>query len=163
MEEGHTANGAEMSAKTKRANCETCNWSHSYFTAGWGFNNDGKYVDVWKCQGCGFELPRRTNKAGPGMTPSQVAAVTGIKARLLANANEGGAAHELKSWDTELFPGGRVYVQSCTGMVGDEGTLAEAFCRDHRHFVVGRRGRVELLNAKNGKKVTGPAVYWALT
>ena len=41
------------------------------------------------------------------------------------------------------------------GIVDDEGTLAQAFCRDYRHIHIGERGGLELMNAKKKSKSCG--------
>jgi hypothetical protein len=65
-----------------------------------------------------------------------------------------------------------VFLRTEVGMKGDEGTMAAILARKHRHFAIGVKGGVELLNAisrsKTGKvkdiKVSGyPKVLWALT
>lgn len=63
-----------------------------------------------------------------------------------------GSEYEFKRFEiTEQD--GYVFVISETGLVGDEGTMASIFARTKRHIMVGKRGRLRLLNA--GKYLSG--------
>ena len=58
-------------------------------------------------------------------------------------------AYELKKFETYQYgDDAPVYMIIEVGMVGDENTLAEAFCRNYRHIVIGKNGGLELLNGK---------------
>lgn len=55
---------------------------------------------------------------------------------------------EFKQFTVTPSNHGTIYVVVEVGGVGDEGTAAALFCREHRHIAVGRRGGLHLLNAK---------------
>ena len=66
--------------------------------------------------------------------------------------------HEIKYEKTTMEKGWRFvsYVLEI-GLVGDEGTYAALFARDRRHFFIGPRGGVKLVNAKHTSKANG---FW---
>lgn len=64
--------------------------------------------------------------------------------------------HELKEKHVEEWEecGGTVYVRLEMGRTGDEGTLAEVFCRDTTHVMIGKRGGYFGYRERTGKKAT---------
>lgn len=49
--------------------------------------------------------------------------------------------YEIKKWEvTEIYKSVSLY--AVWGRKGDEGTLAEAYCRDHIHLFIGLRGGI---------------------
>lgn len=82
----------------------------------------------------------------------QTARIERIKQQLLNTEyrkRHGFPAYELKKFETYQYGDDvQVYMIIEVGMVGDEDTLAEAFCRNYRHIVIGKNGGLELLNGK---------------
>ena len=95
-----------------------------------------------------------------------------LTAEILANNSATGNYEikevELKILESEIEPiviGGKVIAKGSrrffgsfsirAGMVDDEGTLAQAFCRDYRHIMIGERGGLELMNAKKKSESRG--------
>ncbi len=42
-----------------------------------------------------------------------------------------------------------------TGLIGDEGSAASIYCRDHRHIAIAKNGGLTLLNAKRKRESLG--------
>lgn len=82
----------------------------------------------------------------------QTARIERIKQKLLNTEyrqKHGFPAYELKRFEAYQYgDAAPVYMIIEVGMVGDENTLAEAFCRNYRHIVIGKNGGLELLNGK---------------
>ena len=50
--------------------------------------------------------------------------------------------YEIKRWEVKETNYGCVIVNFVTGLIGDEGTPANVFCRKHRQLFIGTRGGV---------------------
>lgn len=77
------------------------------------------------------------------------------------------SAYEFKKFTVEMLGDGyaarKLWVQTETGRKNDEGTMAEILARDSRLFTVGKGGRIELKNQKDGKKrVRGEYAFFEL-
>ena len=57
---------------------------------------------------------------------------------------------EIKSLSVVVY-GGFITVRSCTGLVGDENSLAEVFARDERYVKIGKRGSMKAQSSLGGK------------
>jgi hypothetical protein len=63
---------------------------------------------------------------------------------------------EVKKFEVTHFPDCPLtFVVVEVGMVGDEGTMASALCRDYRHIVIGKEGGLTLMNARNKRQSKG--------
>ena len=69
--------------------------------------------------------------------------------------------YEFKKFEVEEFTWA-VSVVTEFGMVDDEGTMAAHLCRDYRHFFIGKRGGIKLMNGKK-KNISGAAAFYSLT
>lgn len=82
------------------------------------------------------------------MTSAQKRVIDRLRAELPFAYDSQKIGHsELKRFEVEereLF----VSVFAVVGSKGDEGTMAAAMCRENRVIVIGKRGAVELINAK---------------
>lgn len=88
------------------------------------------------------------------MTKAQVETIAEVTRRILAKNERTAKAVEVKESKVEV----RDHFVALTlevGMVGDEGTMASIYCRDRRVLVIGPRGGLTLLNAKDESKNTG--------
>jgi len=100
------------------------------------------------------------------MTPQQQKTIEWLRAEIMRVDGLGAhqADHEYKEFKiTEQPETGLVYLLTVVGQKDDEGTLAAVFARTRRHIKIGKRGSLQLLNAKEGKKVTGYAVTYSAT
>lgn len=99
-------------------------------------------------------------------TPTKIQAqvIESLKARIFEHACLGKPEeYEFKRWDVRQFPDSPiVFVYSVVGQKGDEGSISAIYCRDARNILIGKKGKLELLNARD-KPVTGWEVSWALT
>jgi len=115
---------------------------------------------------------REIFKANPGLTDAQKASIEWIYKEIIDHHGLGSPeTHEFKKFDLVSYgPGRNAYLTTEYGMVGDEGSYAEIFCRDYRNFEIRKTGKVTLMNTakvvKGEKvsaktKVTGhKAMYW---
>lgn len=72
-----------------------------------------------------------------------------IRSVLEKNSHGGLTQVEIKSLEISHYAGSsQTFININVGMVGDEGTAASVFGRDHRLVVIGKRGGYELLNGK---------------
>lgn len=91
------------------------------------------------------------------MNDRQAAVVKRLQKAVLHHDGLGesfGGEYEYKRFEVSESEG-LVFVNSEVGRVDDEATLAAILCRKHRHFAIGPRGGVELLNAKNKHRARG--------
>ena len=65
---------------------------------------------------------------------------------------------ELSRWDGANW----VLVYIVAGMKNDDATMASIFCRNKRHFKIGKNGGLTLLNGKR-RNVKGRRALWAAT
>ena len=87
------------------------------------------------------------------MTQAQERAVERIKGMAKKQLMYGDG-YEFKVWQVEELNGcGIVSVVLETGLVGDEGTLAQVFGRDRAHMFVGKRGGVTYYDYKSKAQV----------
>lgn len=89
------------------------------------------------------------------MTKAQERIINQIKRELPRFDFYSEDGYEIKKFEVTPLEGCEiisVYIE--TGMKNDEGTLAEALCRKHRHFFVGVRGGIETAYY-NGNHVKG--------
>lgn len=100
------------------------------------------------------------------ITPKQQAALDWLRRELLHHHGLGriGRAHEYeyKRWDVRPV-GHKLSLVAEIGRIGDEGTYAQLLARDRRHILIGVRGGLQLLNAKNKARARGRRVVWELT
>ena len=89
------------------------------------------------------------------MNATQEKTIEAIKEAMLKKESLGGLANvEVKYSHVEDAKSFTSFVLE-VGRVGDEGTMAEVFCRDRRHFFVGKKGGVSLVSVdKSGKLKT---------
>jgi len=103
---------------------------------------------VWRCRNCGRARPRRVlPRPEPGRrTPQQERMLDRFVAAGLKDAGLGDPEGvEVKRLEvTTPERGARLYVLLEVGRKGDEGTLAEAFCRSRWHVVIGVRGGISV-------------------
>jgi hypothetical protein len=104
------------------------------------------------------------------LNPRQQATLDFVIAGVLRKNNHGQEDRvEVKHLSMQHAWSGTFFVSLTVGMKGDEGTMAQAFCRDHRHLWIGKNGGVELLNPRGAKgqrlrKLSGLRnAVWALT
>lgn len=112
---------------------------------------------IWKCANCGHEMPRRVHKrpTEDRITPAQAKAIERLKQQIVVRHSLGHPEeHEFKKFETNFFHG-VLFLVSEYGRKNDEGTMASVLCRDYRHFKLGRKGKITLLNAKDKKKYVG--------
>lgn len=83
------------------------------------------------------------------MTVAQEKAIAKIR-RLAAETLYDPATYEFKRFDVEDC-GSFLSVVVETGMMNDEGTLAEVFARDRAHLFVGRRGGITYPVSNGGR------------
>lgn len=89
------------------------------------------------------------------MTKAQERVINHIKKELPRFDFYSEDGYEIKKFEVTPLEGcGIISVYIETGMKNDEGTLAEALCRKHRHFFVGVRGGIETA-IYNGNHVKG--------
>ena len=65
--------------------------------------------------------------------------------------------YEFKRWEVTATDYGTLWVTSEVGLIGDEGTIAEALARTLRHIHIGKRGG--LSTYADSKKIKGFDVY----
>lgn len=134
-----------------------CNSEHCGCKTAHSMTWDDKGTPSWRCENCGKISPRRKRnprKASNGMTKAQVETIAEVTRRILAKNERTAKAVEVKESKVEV----RDHFVALTlevGMVGDEGTMASIYCRDRRVLVIGPRGGLTLLNAKDKSKNTG--------
>jgi hypothetical protein len=73
---------------------------------------------------------------------------------MLKRQSHGGLSDvEVKQFEVTPGPKGQgAFAYIVVGRVGDEDTLAQVFCRDTRHILIGAKGGVTLLNGKPKRK-----------
>jgi hypothetical protein len=94
------------------------------------------------------------------LTPSQVEVIGQLKTKILADdaraisgGNSTGDGYEYKRFHVSEYAGEKfVFLWTCVGHVGDEGTLGERLYRRERMVFVGPRGRVIMLNQADDQK-----------
>ena len=139
-----------MRSTHKRAACPGCcpDIKAAYFEASWNFSEEG-HPPTWRCNNCNYEMPRREMRRLTHRTRSQEKALERLPDAIFrAHAYGDSSKYEVKKHEVEDSGHGTIFLTFEMGRIGDEGTLAEAFARDHRHIAIGRRGGLELLNAK---------------
>ena len=63
-------------------------------------------------------------------------------------------SYEFKEWEVEEMKCGQVSLIFETGMINDEGTLADIFCRERGHVFIGKKGGITYYcNSKRGKYI----------
>lgn len=70
--------------------------------------------------------------------------------------------YEFKQFNIAFYPR-YISVVVEIGLRGDEGTAAALFGRDYRHYHIGRRGGIELLNPKRKKDGRGKSAFFCIT
>jgi len=137
-----------------------------------GYDRYFVYMNTFECASCNQEYPRErrqpartAERFGVKVTQRQAQAIDYAQEHMIAKHERySDRKYEVKS--IEVSPCGDhpiCFAVIEVGMVGDEGTYGEIFNRDRRHFEIGPRGAMTLLNSKSGAKVTVPAVYWTQT
>lgn len=91
------------------------------------------------------------------MNAKQANTIEAIKKLMLAKESLGGLANvEIKKEEVsenEYF----VSYSITVGRVDDENTMASVFCRDYRHFSIGKKGGVKLFTASSNGKTKSPS------
>ena len=91
------------------------------------------------------------------MNAKQTQMIEKIKSLMLAKESLGGLANvEIKSQDlseNEYF----VSFSITVGRLDDENTMASVYCRDYRHFFIGKKGGVKLVSVDNNGKFKSPS------
>jgi hypothetical protein len=92
------------------------------------------------------------------MTPAQQKALDRIKAEIVRQKSNGKPeTSEFKKFEvTDGADTPLVFLVTEYGMKGDEGTMAALMCRDYRHFMIGKRGGVELLSLVSNLRSSYP-------
>lgn len=82
-----------------------------------------------------------------GMTGRQTEAIEKIKNQIVAKKSNGYPEEcEFKTFDVKvLIPNRLISLVVEYGRKGDEGTYASLMCRDRRHFMIRKRGGIELV------------------
>lgn len=97
------------------------------------------------------------------MNAKQTQMIEKIKSLMLSKESLGGLANvEIKSQDVtenEHF----VSFSITVGRLDDENTMASIFCRDYRHFFIGKKGGVKLISVSNNGKSKSPNNVQGLT
>lgn len=90
--------------------------------------------------------------ASSGMTPSQERVLKRLWRDIFLNDAHGSRAnYEYKMFDVKVVSG-RVWLTSEVGLIGDEGTMAQAYARTHRHIGIGRGGGCTITNARDMRR-----------
>jgi len=133
------------------------------------FDHEGEHnaegLKVYRCRNCRYPRvlkPRPPKRDAEGLTAKQRRVIERLRHDLIAI--DGGGEHyrdryEFKRFEIKVSERKLVFVTTTVGSKTDEGTWG-MISRTNRHILVGPRGGVELLNAKEGKKVRG---YWNVT
>lgn len=110
---------------------------------------------VWRCCNCGHTMTLRKSPELPTKpTAAQLKAIEAIKAEIfrMRSYNGNQADYEFKRCEMNFqAETGNVFLVTEFGKKNDEGTVG-SITRDYRHFVIGIKGGVELLNAKEKTK-----------
>lgn len=78
------------------------------------------------------------------MTKSQEKKIAEIKG-MIPHFDYYGEDYEVKKWEVTDGYAGIIFLYFETGKQGDEGTMAEVFCRKIRHCIIGRRGGIQTI------------------
>ena len=118
----------------------------------------GSWEYFWECPNCLLKEPRRKNKVGLEISPSQKAAIEAVRVKMLRPHYEGDV-REVKHEEVKLEPYGDVVMVIEVGKPGDESNLLSVFGRDRLQVFIGRGGG---LSAFSGglKKVHGNKIFW---
>lgn len=74
-----------------------------------------------------------------------------------------GGHYEIKRFETKQYDDGDLSVTIVTGIPNDEGTLAEALCRDYYIFAIGRKGGIyKYVESRSGEYVRKYFKYYAI-
>jgi hypothetical protein len=141
----------QMKRNKECPNCHVDWWNKGSHYRG------GEWSYVWECPNCSHEEPRRENKVGEGISPSQKAAVEAVRARMLRPYYEGDVK-EVKSEEVKLESYGAVVMVIEVGKPGDESNMLSVFGRGRLQVFIGRGGGL-MSYAKGLKKVYGNKVF----
>lgn len=107
------------------------------------------------------------------ITSSQERAIRRLAELLIEHQSHGHPEEiEFKRFEIKALDWSReLWIRTTIGRKGDEGTMAETFCRDHRTIGVGVRGALRLISVDHGPgfyrsykgdSIHGRAVAWHL-
>ncbi len=143
-----------MSKMTNIKRQVECPCGGDYYEKTWDFDADGKAVMAWQCQNCLRKTARVAKKVGKGMTPSQYDAVRQVvRSGFETTRNIGD--YEIKKMEAKREArSGAIMLSIVMGGKGDEGTMAEIYCRYKMRVFIGRSGGLTIY-VDGEKKVTG--------
>ena len=117
---------------------------------------NGAFIHSWVCPNCSFKEPRRKNKVGEGISPSQEKAREAVRARLLRPLYAGQEL-EVKEEPSELNKHGDLVYRIVVGHKGDENN-GLYLVRSRMMVFIGRSGGLRAFN-KALKMVSGRKVF----
>lgn len=93
---------------------------------------------------------KTSDSSHPDLTKQQTARIEYLRRRYAPRDGYEFKTNEiwLEDWDSPVRSYRFVYLIIKTGLVGDEGTLAEAYARDRRFFSIGPKGGTKTWNGK---------------
>jgi hypothetical protein len=90
------------------------------------------------------------------MTPAQQKAIDQLRALIVEHHSCGNPdKYEFKQFEIRDH-GSFVSLVTEYGRKSDEGTYASLICRDHRHFFIRKRGKIELSSLSSSLKMSNP-------